>query len=303
DQWNLGFQRQLGTASVLSMNYVGSHDSRLPLFLSQNVALTPGPGDPQQRAPFPYMVAQSYTRSWGRSDYNALQVSMNGEASRGLTYRFSYTWSKAMDIGCDGYYSSCSVQDPNHWTNNKSVAGFDIPNIFSASWVYQLPVGKGMKWSLQNGVANAIIGGWQLNGILFLSSGQPYTLGTSGDIANIGATGAERPNLVGNPNLSTPSPSEWFNTQAFTNPAPFTFGNVGRNTLRSDWNRNLDFSIFREFPLTETKRVEFRFEAFNVTNVPVFGIPDGTVSDPNFGAVSNTANTERQLQFALKFYF
>jgi hypothetical protein len=94
-----------------------------------------------------------------------------------------------------------------------------------------------------------------------------------------------------------------FNPAAFAVPAPFTFGTEGRNSLRSDWNRRLDLSIFRSFPITEAKRLEFRLEAFNATNTPVFGIPDTTLGDPNFGLVSTTASTERQLQVALKFYF
>jgi hypothetical protein len=311
DQWNAGVQRQIGLNMVLSANCVGSADDRLPMFMSQNVALTPGPGNPQERAPFPYISAQPYTRNWGRSDYNALQVSLNRHTAKGLTYLLSYTWSKAMDIGCDGYYSFCSIQNPNDWESNKSVAGYDLTNVFSLSSVYQLPFGPGRRWSSNNRVLNSALEGWQLNGILFLSSGQPYSIGTSGDIANIGNVilggagvgGAERPNLVANPVISNPTPLEWFNTAAFVNPSPYTFGNLGRNTLRTDWDKNLDLSIIREFPITETKRLEFRFEGFNITNTPVFGIPDNIVSDPTFGEVSGTANTERQLQFALKFYF
>ena len=78
---------------------------------------------------------------------------------------------------------------------------------------------------------------------------------------------------------------------------------MGRNSLRSDWHRDLDVSLFREFSFTESKRLEFRAEAFNVTNTPVFAMPDNNITDSNFGVVSSTANTERQLQLALKFYF
>jgi outer membrane receptor protein involved in Fe transport len=303
DQWNAGFQRQIGLNAVLSANYVGSEDDRIPMFLSQNVALTPGPGDPQDRAPFPYMTVQQYTRNWGRSDYNALQVSLNRHAIKGLAFLISYTWSKAINFGCGGYYSSCQIQNPNDWESNKGVAGYDLTNVFSISSVYQLPFGSGKRWSFNNRLLNGVLGGWQLNGILFLSGGQPYTITTSGDIANIGAFGTERPDLVGSPAISNQTQAEWFNTAAFVNPPPYTFGNLGYNTLRSDWDKDLDFSIFREFPIAESKRLEFRFEGFNVTNTPVFGIPDSTVSDPNFGVVGSTANTQRELQFALKFYF
>ena len=86
-------------------------------------------------------------------------------------------------------------------------------------------------------------------------------------------------------------------------PDPFTFGDMGRNSLRADWNKNLDLSLFRSFSITEKKRFEFRLETFNVTNTPVFGTPDADLQSPNFGVVSNTANTERQLQLGLKFYF
>jgi hypothetical protein len=304
DNWHLGVQRQLDPSTVLTVNYVGGHGSRIPIFIPWNIALTPGPGDPQQRAPFPYAVGSPYMWSWGRNSYNGLQVSLNRVSSGGLTYSLAYTWSKTLDIACDGYYSGCGVQDPYHLDRDKSVAGYDLTHVLAASWVYPLPFGKSKRWSSSNRVLNYGIGGWQLNGILTLSSGQPYDIAASGDIANTGNFFySERPNLVGNPKLSNPTPQEWFNTAAFAIPAPYTFGNEGRNILRSNWRRNLDLSIFRIFPITESKKLEFRFEAFNATNAVVFGIPDATISDPNFGQVSSTATTERQLQFALKFYF
>jgi hypothetical protein len=99
------------------------------------------------------------------------------------------------------------------------------------------------------------------------------------------------------------TPTTWVNPCAFDNPAQFTFGNMGRNSLRADWSKNLDVSVFRNFTIGESKKLEFRMEAFNVTNTPVFAAPSNDVSDSNFGHVSSTLNTERQLQLALKFYF
>lgn len=301
DNWHAGFQRQLGANTVLTANYVGSHGSRIPIFIPWNTATTPGPGDVNARRLFPYLtVTQPYLWSWGRSSYNGLQLSVNKQA-KNLTYSLAYTWSKTMDIGSDGYYSGRSVENPYNLDNNKSVAGYDLTNVLAASWNYPIPFGKD-RWATSNRALNYGLGGWELNGILTLSSGQPYTVHVPGDVANIG-TGGNRPNLVGDPNLSSPTPEQWFNTSAFVFPDRYTFGSLGRNTMRSDWRRNLDLSIFREFPITESKRFEFRFEAFNVTNTPVFGIPDTTKTDPSFGQVTYTGNTERQLQFALKFYF
>lgn len=303
DQWNFGIQQQFGAHQVLTVNYVGSHSSRIPLFLSQNVALTPGPGDPSLRSPYPYIPAEPYTRSWGRSNYHALQASLDRKAGD-LTYLLSYTWSKSIDFGCDGYFSGCDIQDPNHWQNDKSVAGFDLTQVFSASWVYQLPWGPGRRWATGNRILNNIIGNWELNGIATLSSGQPYSVTAPVQISNInnGVAGTERADLVGDFNAGA-TLLQPINPAAFAVPAPYTFGNLGRNTFRSDWRRNLDLSLFRQFRFSEMTRLEFRCEAFNLTNTPVFAVPDAFVSDPNFGQVSSTANTERQIQLALKFYF
>jgi len=310
DQWNFGVQQQLKTNTVLTANYVGSHSSRLDIGGYYNVALTPGPGNPTAREPFPFSPPSFYDRSWGRGNYNAFQFSLDRKTSGGLAYLISYTWSKSEDIGCSGWFGveGCSIQNPYNLDQNKSVSGFDLTHILSASWVYQIPFGRGQRWSSDNRVLNYALGNWGVNGILFLSSGQPYDVGISGDIANTGMAGCcagyyERLNLVGNPNLTNRNPSQWLSSSSFAVPANYTFGNLGRNALRSDWNRSLDFSIFRQFPITESKRFEFRFEAFNLFNTPIFGIPVQNYNDPNFGRVLSTSNTARQLQFGLKFYF
>jgi hypothetical protein len=158
-------------------------------------------------------------------------------------------------------------------------------------------------FSSGNSVVNHIIGNWQLNGIVNLDSGPAFDVQTDSTIPNTNNLyGVERANLVGDP-YANATKTQPINPASFAVPAPFTFGNMGRNSLRADWNKNLDLSLFRAFSISESKRVEFRAEAFNVTNTPVFAIPDNNIFDPNFGVVSSTANTERQLQFALKLYF
>ena len=115
-------------------------------------------------------------------------------------------------------------------------------------------------------------------------------------------SGAERANVVGNPYAGGTKLNP-LNVNAFALPDPYTFGNMGRNSLLTDWGRNLDMSFFRSFPIREAMRFEFRAEAFNLTNTPVFAQPDNNITDPNFGAVSATQNSQRELQMALKFYF
>jgi outer membrane receptor protein involved in Fe transport len=318
DQWNFGVQEALGKGTVLTVNYVGSHDGRLDMGIWTNTALTPSAsGYSPSRSPYPYITPTDFDQSIGRSSYNALQVSMNGKVGGNLTYLVSYTWSKSLDLGCSGWYGveGCSIQDAYNLNADKGPSAFDVPQILSLSWVYQLPIGRGQRWSTSNKALDYVIGNWGFNGIATFTSGTPYTAGVGGeeDIAGVGGTeynsfgsgsgGYERMDVVGNPKLSNPTRAEWFNTSAFVIPAAGTYGNVGRDTLRSDPYRNFDLSLFRQFPITETKRLEFRFEMFNAFNQVVYAPPDAAAVDPTYGAVSSTANTWRQMQFALKLYF
>jgi Carboxypeptidase regulatory-like domain/TonB-dependent Receptor Plug Domain len=327
DQWNFGVQQQLTSNTVLTANYVGSVGRRLDIGGAYNVAMEAGgnantacaaydPANPKATncgAPFPYIGPTAYDRSTGKSTYNALQVSLNGRQQQGLTYLISYTWSKSLDLACTGFYGveGCSTQNPYNLQGDKGPAATDLPHIFSAAWVYALPFGKGGNLSSGSRVVNALIGGWNLNGVLSLSSGSPFDVGSGKDIAETGnynygnGYGYERANLIGNPYPSNKGPTRWLNplNVGFAAPAKDTFGHLGRDSLRSNWNRNLDLSVFRQFPITERFRVEFRFEAFNVSNTPVWAIPVSSLEAPNFGQVTHTANVARQLQFGLKLYF
>jgi len=325
DSWNFGVQQQLTSNAVLTANYVGSVGRRLDIGGAYNVAMVAGgnankactPYDPANAtatncgAPFPYIGPTAYDRSTGKSNYNALQVSLNGKQQHGLTYLISYTWSKSLDLGCTGWYGveGCSTQDPYNLQADKGPAATDLPHIFSAAWVYALPFGKGGAWSSDNRVVNALIGGWNLNGVLSFSSGTPFDVGSGKDIAETGnynygnGYGYERANVVGSFYPSSKGPGEWINIASFQTPTKDTFGNLGRDSLRSDWNKNLDLSLFRQFPFTERFRMEFRFEMFNATNTPVWAIPVSSLENSNFGKVTHAANVPRQLQFGLKLYF
>jgi Carboxypeptidase regulatory-like domain/TonB dependent receptor len=305
DQWNLGFQRQLATAVVATVNYVGSRNARIATSITANALTSPG-GD----APYPYIPPTPYTESLSRTNYNSLQVSSQIKLHSGIASTIAYTWSKAITTGCDGYGSGCEIQNPYDLNIDRGPAGYDLPQIFTASFILPLPFGKGQRFNTNNGVLDYIIGGWQLNGIISLNSGPRYDVQDDNGISNINNFyGIERANLVGNPHQSTPAyPLDKLhpiNVNAFADPPPGTFGTMGRNSLHADWGRNLDLSLFRTFPVKDTMRFEFRAEAFNVTNTPVFNAPDNYLPDgPGyFGVVSSTANTARQLQVALKFYF
>ena len=307
EQWNLGVQQSLGASTVMEADYVGQHSSRLNEGGYRNVALTPGPGDPSLRRPFPYITPTFYDKSIGKASYNAFQFKLRRSTSKGLSYIVSYTWSKVINLGCDGYFGAegCDVQQIYNLKAERSVAGFDVPHLLSANWTYDLPFGRGRQFTTDNRVLDAVIGPWSLNGIFTIRSGEPFNLGVNGDIANIGGL-TYRPNIVGPAFPANRTWQNYIDTASFVVPATYTYGDLGRNALRLGGASNWDLSVFREFPLpvTEATRLQFRAEFFNAFNHPVLGgCLDGTVQDANFGRANCTRNDSREIQFALKLYF
>lgn len=306
DQYTFGIQQEVTGVGVATINYVGSRQRKLDYTPVANTAQTPGPGPVNLRSPFPYITPSYFDQPIGRGSYNALQASLQGRNSRsGFTYLLSYTWSKSIDIGTDGWFGegASSIQNPYNMNADRSVTGYDLTNVLSLGWTWDVPVGKN-RFSTGNKIADYAIGNWQVNGILYLTSGIPFTVTDSGDIANTGNFGNyERPNLIGNPGVAHKTINQQFNAAAFATPAIYTFGDVGRNSLRADPYRNLDLSIFRQFPLYERFTSEFRLDAFNALNHVSYGTPNSTQNAPNFGTVTTTRSTERELQVSVKLLF
>ena len=311
-EWNFGVEHQLGKNTIVNANYVGSNTVHLPISPYTNTALTPGPGDPTLRQPYPYIEPTYYSRSIGRGNYNAFQFQLSSRQSHGLMYVVSYTWSKSIDLACSGFFGveGCSIQNPYDLNADRSVSAYDIPQALNVSWIYELPFGRGHQYQTGNKRADYLLGGWQLNGIVTATSGVPYDVGISTDIANTGGSGCctygyERLNVVGNWHPSNITPAAAFNTSAFAVPSLYTYGDEGRDALRTGNFSNLDFSLFREFPLpfSETTKIQFRAEAFNTLNHPTWGTPTVDYNDTNFGRIFSTRSTARQLQMALKFIF
>ena len=307
DNWNLEVDQQLESDTTLSIAYVGSHSERLDLGGLHNTAQFPGPGDAAMvadRQPYPYITPTNYDTSAGNSNYNALQVKLNRATRKGLTYLLSYTWSKSIDLACSGNYGveGCELQNAYYPQGDRSVSGFDLTHAFSGSVIYELPFGKERSFNPSNKILSYVADGWQLNAIVSLQSGTPYDVTYQGDLANTGNTFV-RANLVGNPAPVNRTPTEWINTNAFAIPPAYTFGDLGRNSLRSDWYGNLDCSMFRRFPMGDRLQLEFRAEAFNATNSVVFSAPGNVINAAGFGVVTSTANAPRQLQVALKLAF
>jgi hypothetical protein len=223
----------------------------------------------------------------GNDTYHAGTLQGEKRLSAVLTFLASYTWSKAIDdIG--------GVIDFYNRGLNKAVSGFNTPHQFVGSWVYQMPVGKGRHFGISNGVANAILGGWDLNGIVRLQSGQPVAI----DGNNLGRSAK----------IDSPTIARWFDTTAFINTPAFTFRTTGPRSpdVRNDWFRNVDSVMVKNFIVPVSTRevtIQFRAECFNLFNTPRFASPNGTVTSQSFGQVTAQSNTSRQFQFGLKIKF
>ncbi len=310
-QYNVSFQHELKENTVVDIAYVGSTGINLRVGGMYNTSLSPGPGDASLRRPFPHITPSFFDRSWGRSRYNSFQFQLKRRHSAGFSYLVAYTYSDSKDH-CSGWFNEdgCNPQDPNKFNDNWGPSAFNMPHVFTGSWVYELPTGPNAKFATGNKVLDHILGPWQINGILQFTSGQNYHVGVSGDLANTGNAGSNninggylRANVVGDPNLSNATPDRWLNSSAFAVPAPFTFGDMDRHALQGDGFANLDLSIFRKFRITESKVIELRAEFFNATNHPTYNRPTAQLDSPNFGRVFSTRSTERQIQLGLKFHF
>jgi hypothetical protein len=306
-QWNVGVERTLNSSTTLAAIYVGARGSRLYYGGYYNTALTPGPGDVESRALWNYITTTRYVRSVGSESYNALQVLLDKRMSNGLLYQLHYTLSKNIDNGDDDWLAGIDCQSAYNLNayGCRGPAGLDEKHFLSFNAVDDLPFGTGQRFSTGNRAADYLLGHWQANAIFVAHSGIPYYPWISSDIANTGdANGYESANLVGDPNNVHKNPAHWFNTAAYAVPSLYTFGTTPRNSLRGPAFWNLDGSLFRQFPIRDSRQVEFRAEAFNLMNHADLGLP---ITDLNagteFGTIKSTANNSRQVQLAIKIIY
>jgi hypothetical protein len=179
----------------------------------------------------------------------------------------------------------------------------DIPHVFVASAVWEMPFGAGRAHH-PGGVIGAFANGWTLSGVLTLQSGTPVAVTQATNNNAFGGFGTQRPNLSGDPTLPSDerSPARWFNTAAFSTAPQFTLGNASRNPVRGPGYRNLDLAVFRRLALPAGNALELRVEAFNLTNTTPLGAPNGSFGSAAFGTIT-TAGDPRVLQLAVKFVF
>jgi hypothetical protein len=335
-QWSFNIQRSLDSQTLVEIGYLGTAG----IHLEQNVQVNNSmPGTAVKRPYYGLTLAPAvlselqfplsnstvpvttinYFPHSAQSNYHALLARAERRFHSGFSLLSSFTYSKAISNapqyrnagGITGSENS-PPQNSFDLAADRSLAYFNLKFRWVTTAVYNLPFGKGSHIASQ-GPAAAILGGWQVSGILQLQSGFPYTIDYKGDPINIGGGSGGilvRPNYVLGPNGAPVDPNlpsgqrstaEWFNTAAFVQPV-YSFGDVGRNTMNGASLSNLDATITRTFHPLEKVFVQFRAEVFNLANHPNFNLIGRVVNDPTFGIVQNQL-PPRQVQFGVKLGF
>ena len=311
ESWNVTLQRALPGNFSAEAAFVGNHGVNVPTSnnLNINASRVPGSGTSTEPENILFGRTTNTLEPWNApSYYEALQVRLNRRFSNGFTLFNSYAYGKSIDFNP----STQGAQDYNviNFAANKGLADWDRRNIYTMSAVYELPFGQG-KHFLTTGPGKWILGGWQLNALWSWESGLPLDISTSPSSLNA-------PGNINRPNVSGPVQifggigpgTQYFDKSVFSAPAPGTFGNLGRNVLHGPGLFSIDTSVFRRFPIKERLNLEFRAEAFNVTNRPQYDRPDYVFGDAAFGQVisahgtqSVLINSSRQLQFSMRLQF
>jgi hypothetical protein len=321
-QWSFGIQHALTGNTVIEVNYIGNKGTNLLMRRMINQAYQPkNPAlcgaDPTvadcpvaARKPYPNFAVYIDADWSGNSSYNSGNVKFQ-HRSGWLLFTSAYTWAKSIDtksaaagIGSDvagwqGFLDNHNVR------RDRGLSSFDVDQRLVTSFVMEIPVGRGKKFLSGAGRAvDAVVGGWQANAIVTFQSGFPMDI-LAADAGGLNDTfGTNRADLVGTPYPSNfqKGKEHWFNTAAFSQPAPGFLGNFGRNVIRAPGINNWDTGFFKNFTFTEWVRMEFRFESFNTWNHTQWDVPVRSVADPLFGQI-NSARPARINQLGLKILF
>ena len=311
-QWSLSVQRQLTPTTTLEVNYLGNKGTHL--LDRRNIAQALPPTDPAHpgtvlsRRPYPQFGIYINSDWSGNSSYNSMNVKLEHRTGSFL-FTTVYTWAKSIDVksaaagigsadtGWQGFLDNHNVR------RDRGLSDFDVDHRLVSSFVYNLPVGRNAKYLSSIGKpANAILGGWQVNGIATFQRGFPYPIFAK-DLGGLLDNFSNRANLVGNPHANFhQSVAEWFNTAAFAQPPAGVLGNSGRNILRAPGINNFDLSAFKNFAILERLSAQFRVESFNALNHTQFGTPVHNLASPQFGQITG-ARAGRINQLGLKLIF
>jgi hypothetical protein len=306
EQFNLVAEHEIVPwEMVLKVAGVGNLGRRLYSPYDANQPI-PGPTAVNTRRPLytinPNVSTVNYFATGGISQYYALQVTADKRFNHGVSVLLGYTWSHALDnvpLEFGGGATGPAPQDPRNMAAEFSNSPIDMRHRLTMSYLWALPFGKGKAFLNHSGLTNWVLGGWQTNGILFTQSGLWFSPVLQTSTTN--GTGS-RPDRVGT--VSYPKTlTKWFDPSAYGSPAPYTYGNAGRDSLVAPGRTNWDASIFKSFPVYDRSFVEFRMEAFNTLNHPQFGYPNANIGNAQAGQITSIVGNPRNLQASVRFQF
>jgi hypothetical protein len=307
--FNITVQREVIPNLSFEAAYVGSMSHKLSYAVG-NINIDPTTGLPA----YPALGHIQGLASYGSGNYNSLQMKATKRYSNHLSFLVAYTYGRSIDNGPAPFNlgrSHQQPQDPFNLDAERSVSANDIAHNLVGSFSYELPFGKGHPFlGNLNRWQDAILGGWQVNGIVGAHTGLPVNVVQNGSVQDFQGL---RPNLIGDPRLAHPTigkQGQYFNAGAFCDSvganaclSPKEAGDLGRNALRGPGFFDLDFSLFKNLKLSERIQLQLRAEAFNLTNTPPFGLPNSDMAAAYFGKVTGTDGNPRIMQFAAKINF
>ncbi|HYW43420.1 MAG TPA: carboxypeptidase regulatory-like domain-containing protein [Bryobacteraceae bacterium] len=305
NQWSAGLERQLWNGGGLEVQYLGSHSYHLDRSFYNNTPLLPGPGSVNSRRPNPLFGVIRTINMDEIANYESMSLIFRQRLSRGLTMMANYTWSHTLDVSTDSNGGGTPM-NPYWWKADYGNSNWDIRHRFVATFVYDIPF-----FRVSNPVAKGMFTHWQGNGIVTLQTGIPFNVSTATDTANTGSSGTYRPDLVhapsddcGRGHLVGCIDASDFTVQDLypVTPANFAYGNEGRNLLHGPGAETVNFSLFKNFPIKERLRFQFRFETFALFNHTNFGNPSATLGTSSFGNITS-ATGNRNIQFGAKLLF
>jgi hypothetical protein len=290
---------------VLKFVGVGNLGRHLQDVWNANQAV-PGSTSTVSRRPLykedPLQSDVNYYISDGFAEYFAFQFTADKRLSKGVSALLGYTYSHAIDdvpLEFGGGDAGPNPQDPRfpHEVSNSII---DQRHRLTLSYLWAFPFGKGQKYLNSNRVTDLVVGGWQMNGILFTQSGLWFSPVLQTSTTNTGTS--SRPDVIG-PVVYPKTLLHWFTPTAYATPAPYTYGNAGRNSIVGPGRTNYDAWLFKDFAIREQMLVQFRFEAFNAFNHPQFGYPNSTIGNSQVGQITSIVGNARNLQASLRFQF
>ena len=307
-EWTASVQQDLGHEVLLEISYTGSATHKLWKRYDQNEDSIANIGGPSTTRPYPQFLHGMLTSyNVGNANFNGLSVKLEQRYRSGLFYLVNYQFSKNLDNN-SGEADANDTSYSTHFNFDHSYSNFDTRNRAVGSLGYELPFGTGKRY-LQTGIGRAIAGGWQIQPIVQLRTGFPFSVTSGSGSCACGTYVPQRVNLApgrSSGKIAHPGPLQWFDPSAYVNPVPNTLKGIGpqgvvtRNTLTGPGTAQVDFSAIKNFAIVERLTGQFRAEAFNIINHPNFGNPANNISPTNAGQISGTSADNRDIQFALK---